>query len=276
VKLTGKCAAPQSHVQIDEATGKPMVSWEKVNGAKQYTVYRSTDKFSGFKKLGTTKTLSYIDTKAEVGKTYFYTVVANASSSKYSSGQSYPMGATAICAQPAVKITVGASGKPQLTWGKVAGAVRYEIWLEQAGAKELLAETTAALFEDETAYPGETKIYWVYAIDAQGERNGNWFVATATCAAPKLTSHLTDDGKPSGWWDEIEGATAYKVYRSTKSTSGFKLLEEIEAGLGSEFFIDDSAVKGKTYYYKVVAVCADESGEEVESPYSNTIKVKSK
>ena len=49
VKLTGKCATPVISVSND-AKGKPYITWEKVSGAKKYTVYRATSETGKYTK----------------------------------------------------------------------------------------------------------------------------------------------------------------------------------------------------------------------------------
>jgi fibronectin type 3 domain-containing protein len=59
----------------------------------------------------------------------------------------------------------------------------------------------------------------------------------------------------------------YVVYRSTSKSKGYKIIGESE----TLTYEDLTVAKGKTYYYKVVAV-----GENCESAQSSYAKVKSK
>jgi len=276
VKLSGKCATPEITAEINCSSGKPQLSWEKVTGAKKYTVYRATSETGAYKKLGTTTKLTYTDTKAAVGTTYYYKIVANASKSSYNSGYSNTVSCPASCAKPVVTASVAQSGAPMLTWKKVTGAAEYWILLDGEDGLEVLYKTDKTEFTDPTAAPGETRSYVVWAIHDDPLYNSPMTAVTVTaaCEKPALNSDFSADGKPAGRWDTVEGAVAYKVYRSTKKSSGFK--EVAELSTEGDFFIDDSAKKGKTYYYKIVAVCPDENGNEVESAFSNTIKIKSK
>lgn len=62
--------------KITSKGGKTTVSIKKVTGAQKYEVYRSTKKNKGFKKIGTTKSTTYVDKKTKKGKTYYYKVKA--------------------------------------------------------------------------------------------------------------------------------------------------------------------------------------------------------
>ena len=59
----------------NSAKGKVKLTWKKVSGVKTYTIYRSTSKNGTYKKIGTTKKLSFTDKKAKKGKTYYYRIV---------------------------------------------------------------------------------------------------------------------------------------------------------------------------------------------------------
>ena len=75
LKTATKLSAPSS-VKAKSAKKQATVSWKKVAGADSYTVYYSTKKNSGFKKLTVTKTSATVK-KLTSGKTYYFKVVAN-------------------------------------------------------------------------------------------------------------------------------------------------------------------------------------------------------
>ena len=52
------------------------LSWEKISGAKQYEIYRATSKKGTYKKIATTKSLKYTNTKLKKNKAYFYKIKA--------------------------------------------------------------------------------------------------------------------------------------------------------------------------------------------------------
>lgn len=69
---------------------------------------------------------------------------------------------------------------------------------------------------------------------------------------PKATtaSSLT---KVKVQWKKVNGALGYKVYRSTKKSSGYKAIATV-TGCNKVAYTDSSVTSGKTYYYKVQAL----------------------
>lgn len=67
---------------------KSKVTWKKVDGATNYTVYRATSKNGKYKQIGTAKCGSYTDKTVKKGKKYFYKVVANGSKKLFNSKKS--------------------------------------------------------------------------------------------------------------------------------------------------------------------------------------------
>lgn len=59
---------------VNSGKNTAKVTWGAVKGVKEYTIYRSTKKDSGYKKLGTTTKTNYIDKSVAKGKTYYYKV----------------------------------------------------------------------------------------------------------------------------------------------------------------------------------------------------------
>ena len=68
--------APVLAVGYSSVSGKPQLTWKAVPGATEYQVYRSTQQNSGYKKINTTTSTSYVNTGAKAGTTYCYRIVA--------------------------------------------------------------------------------------------------------------------------------------------------------------------------------------------------------
>ena len=184
------------------ASGQPVISWTKVNGAAQYEVYRSTNG-KNFSIVRRTAALSYTDTSAAAGTTYYYQVRAINGSVKsdFCAAQSIQYAVASLNA-PTMTLTSAASGQPVVSWTKVSGAAQYEVYRSTNGKNFSIVRRTAALsFTDTSAAAGTTYYYQVRAI------NGS--VKSAFCAAQSIsltvseyagecgsraTWRLTDDG----------------------------------------------------------------------------------
>ena len=273
VKATGKCAQPEITVEAN-ASGKPVVKWSKVSGAKNYTVYRATSENGKYTSLKTVTSTSYTDTSAKQGNTYYYKVKALASKSTYNGADSAIQSFTVACAQPALTVKVNATtGKADLSWKAITGAVSYDIYRATAedGEYEKLASQTAVTYADTTAAADTDYWYKVQTIAAKEEMNSALSAAKkihTTLAKPVVTFAIDEaTGKPMLTWEEVEGAVEYKVYRSSKSTSSYKAV----ATITELSYTDTSVAVAKGYYYKVLAV-----GENAKSAYSAYKKLTAK
>ena len=274
VRVKGVCAQPEfDDVYARASNGKPYLDWDKVSGAKKYYVYRVNEDGTKTRLTSTTKT-SYTHTKAKVGETYTYVVKAIASSSSRNSIYSQEVTCTAKLPRPVLKISrLSSSGKPELDWKNVSGAVGYQVWREAEDERAVLvAEVTKSSFVDETAVVDVEYEYEIVAVAADPKANSapsDDKETTPKCARPVASAQLVDK-KPMITWEEVDGAVKYYVYRSTSKSGTYKKIGTVYADEG-ESYHNTSAKKNTTYYYKIVAV-----SRETKSSYSSYVKIKSK
>ena len=269
-----KTAAPAapSVTAGNSSTGKPKLTWNAVSGAVKYEVYRSTRQNSGYSLLGTTTSTSYVNTGASTGTTYYYRVKAvnrNGMASGYSNIVSGKAKA-AVPAAPSVTAGNSSTGKPQLTWKAVSGAVSYRIYRSESRGTgySLLGTTNSTSYVNTGAAAGKTYYYRVKAVNRDGMASAysNIVSGKASLPAPVLNIGLSvSSGKPMLAWDAVPGATSYRIYRSTSRGTGYSLL----ATTTSTSYVNTSAAKGTTYYYRVKACNA--AGL---SPYSNIVSAR--
>ena len=269
-----KAAAPAapSVTAGNSSTGKPRLTWKAVSGAVSYRIYRSESRGTGYSLLGTTSSTSYVNTGAAAGKTYYYRVKA-VNRDGMASGYSNIVSGKAKAAAPAApSVTIGNSstGKPQLTWKAVSGAVSYRIYRSESRGTgySLLGTTSSTSYVNTGAAAGKTYYYRVKAVNRDGMASGysNIVSGKATLPAPVLNIGLSvSSGKPMLAWDAVPGATSYRIYRSTSRGTGYSLL----ATTTSTSYVNTSAAKGTTYYYRVKACNA--AGL---SPYSNIVSAR--
>ena len=129
VSQTPDLKRPTIKVTNVASTGKLKVTWSKITGAKQYKIYRATSKSGTYKLLKTQTGVTYTDTSASAGKTYYYKVVAVHSNTKANSAYSEIVSGVCDLKQPTIKVSVvTSSGKLKVTWNKITGAKQYKIY----------------------------------------------------------------------------------------------------------------------------------------------------
>ena len=266
-------AAPTVTMTYSDS-GKPKLTWNAVSGATSYRVFRSESRGTGYSLLGTTTATSYTNTGAAVGKTYYYRV--KAVNSVGTSGYSNIVSGKAKTAAPAApSVTAGNSstGKPQLTWKAVSGAVKYEVYrsTRQNSGYSLLGTTTSTSYVNTGASTGTTYYYRVKAVNRNGMASGYSNIVSgkakaAAPAAPSVTAGNSSTGKPRLTWKAVSGAVSYRIYRSESRGTGYSLL----GTTSSTSYVNTGAAAGKTYYYRVKAVNRD----GMASGYSNIVSGK--
>ena len=257
--------APTVRIGNSATSGKPMLTWNAVEGATSYRIYRSTSRGSGYSLLGTVTATSYTNTGAKAGTTYYYRVKAcnDAGLSPYSNIVSGKVkSVTPKPSAPVVKIGNSASsGKPMLTWNAVSGATSYKVYraTSQNGTYSLLGTVTATSYTNTGAKAGVTYYYKVKAVNSAGESaysnvvSGKVKSVTPKPSAPVVKiGHSATSGKPMLTWNAVDGAASYRVYRTTTKNGAYTVINTTKALT----YTNTGAALGTTYYYKVEALNA--------------------
>ena len=258
-------AAPVVKAGNSATSGKPMLTWDAVDGATSYRVYRATSQNGPCRLLGSVTTTTYVNTGAKDGVTYYYMVTAvnDSGESAFSntvSGQSKAV--TPKPSAPVVKIGNSAtSGKPMLTWNAVSGATSYKVYraTSQNGTYSLLGSVTTTTYVNTGAKDGVTYYYKVKAVNSAGESafsntvSGQSKSVTPKPSAPVVKiGHSATSGKPMLTWNAVDGAASYKVYRATAKNGAYSVINTTKALT----YTNTGAALGTTYYYKVEALNA--------------------
>ena len=260
-------ASPQ--IMITTESGRPKISWDAVNGADKYWVYRSVDGET-FDYYTRTDKPSFTDGSTSIGTTYYYAVkaVAVLGGRDVSSGRSTAQSIQCRTAAPSVSI-YSASGKPQLKWNAVSGAAKYWVYRSTDGVNFKYYDSTAKTSYTNTGALLGTKYH--YRVKAVAVVNGK-NVASAyngtkslftTPAAPGVSIYRVN-GKPQLKWSAVTGAAKYWIYRSTDGVN-FKYYDSTTG----TSYTNCIAASGTEYYYKVKAA-AVVNGKNVASDFSNT------
>ena len=217
------------------------LSWDTVNDATSYNVYRDSSL------IASPTTNAFTDTALADG-TYLYEVSAVDDAGESTSKAS--VSATVNNEPPAAPTNLSASvnqDNVNLTWDTVADATSYNVYRDSS----LIASPTTNAFTD-TALADGTYLYEVSAIDDAGESTSKASVsATVNNEPPSAPTNLTASVNADNvnlTWDTVNDATSYKVYRDSSlitspTTNAFT----------------DTALADGTYLYEVSAV--DDAGE---------------
>ena len=217
------------------------LSWDTVNDATSYNVYRDSSL------IASPTTNAFTDTNLADG-TYLYEVSAVDEAGESTSKAS--VSATVNNEPPAAPTNLSASvnqDNVNLTWDTVADATSYNVYRDSS----LIASPTTNAFTDTTLADG-TYLYEVSAVDDAGESTSKASVsATVNNEPPTAPTNLTASANADNvnlTWNTVADATSYNVYRDSS------LLESTTTNT----FTDTTLADG-TYLYEVSAV--DAAGE---------------
>lgn len=187
-----------------------------------------------------------------------------------------PMNAFGASKLPAPTVTlsnVSSTGKIKVSWTKVSGAYVYEVYraTSKNGTYKNMITKSSTSYINTSATAGKTYYYKVRAVSSGGTKGSFSSAKYRTCdlTRPEVRASNSSKGYPKLTWGKITGAESYKVYRATSKTGTYKLMKTTT----SKSYTNTSAESGKTYYYKVKAVC---SKSAADSAYSTVVSAKRK
>ena len=260
-------AAPDVTISNVASSGKIRLTWEPVEGAVSYRIYRATSKDGKYTLKYTSTGTGYTNTGAVVGTQYYYYVVA-VSAAGHESEPSDIVTRTCDMPRPVVTATNNEkTGKVLLTWEPIDGAISYNIYRstsKDSGFKKVYS-VTGTSYGHSSGTPGVTYYYKVVAVNANTAANSAASAVKARmvdCAQPTVTVAVNAQGKPQVDWKSVDGAVSYKIYRAESPNGPWRL----KYTSTSNSYANTGAEIGKTYYYKIKAVPAHNSGA---SSFSN-------
>ena len=243
-------------VQMETQGDKTVFSWKAALCEPEYILYRTTDGKT-FEKFASTK-----DTHISVPTTdiYGYAVMIGTMKMGSDNKEYYSLKMTnGTPVEPVVAGSVrGESGKPALSWFRLANVAHYEIYRAQGTSNDFakLYETKYLSYSNTSAVPGTTYTYKVRAIFKDGTASPFSDAVTITAVCPQVTKLAVggdESGRPLLTWAAANGANGYAVYRSESADGEFVKV----ASVSTTKYADTAAENGKTYYYYVIAVKND-------------------
>ncbi|WP_316636773.1 hypothetical protein [uncultured Ruminococcus sp.] len=226
-------------------------TWEPVEGAVNYRVYRKTPG-QGWTRIAEQTDTEYLDIDCQLNTAYIYTVrCVNEQGGFMSDYNKDGWKATYSGVEnPAFTEVKNEPEGIRLTWDAIDGVTAYRVYARGANGWDRLIETKDTTFFDDKIPFGTTRRYTIRAINDHGDfasdfNEQGWTITYTGVDTPQITSlESTADGVRITW-DPVEGAVQYRVFY--KGADGWERLAVTE---GTEF-VDISAQAGSTYIYTV-------------------------
>ena len=172
---------------------------------------------------------------------------------------------------PTLKVAVNSNGTFKMTWNKVSGAEKYEIYYKQVdGSYKLLKTVTGTSYTTVVAQYGKQYSYKMKAVKGSTKSDYSKVVNATNnkkLQTPTLKVAVNSNGTFKMTWNKVTGATSYQIY--WKQTDGsYKLLKTVTGTSYTSGF----AQYGKQYSYKVRAVTSKNSS--ATSNFSSVVNAK--
>lgn len=224
------------------------VKWSAISGATGYVVYRKTGSTGSFKAIKTItggSTVSYTDTSATTGTTYYYTIQATKSSGK----SLYNTSGKAIKRLANQKIASMSNINSGVTfsWNKATGAAGYYVYRKtETGSYTLLKKITSPTtlkYTDTTAVNGTVYYYKVVAY------SGNYTSSVTAMRIARLSTPTissvsnTSSNAMTVKWGKNSKATGYQIKYVNGTTT--KTVDVTSGSTVSK--VISSLTKDKTY-----------------------------
>ncbi len=267
------------------------LKWEAQKWVSGYRIYRadtSGGKYKMIKDIGSQKTTSYTDKNLQANGTYYYKIrayVKVGNSKKYSSYSNAFMGKTKLTTPSVTSVSSPSPVSAKLNWKKTVSATGYEIYRSTSyngkfTKVKTISKNTTVKYTNTNLTPNKTYFYKVRAYSKVGSSTKYSKFSAVTSVTPGFDTpeiHTIDSvttTKARLKWNQVDGAQGYRLYRSEKPGSGYKLVKTL-TGESKTSYSNTGLKKGKTYYYKVRAFVKSGSSYKY-SGYSDVWSVQTK
>lgn len=276
------------NLKIDSFTyNKIRMSWEKVQGADGYAIYRSTSsggKYSNVATVSASKSRSYTDLQVKIGSTYYYRVAGYkvVDGKKVFGGDSPTVKQKASLPLPVIsKVSSSSYNSIKISWGKVSGSSGYGIYRSTSAKGTYTRIGTAKggstnYYIDKKRSCGKTYYYKVRAYRTVNKTNyyGGYSDVKSGRSLPSKTTFYSNPVKKytsiTLSWKKAAGAQGYEIYRCTSYSGKYERVKTITKS-GTTKWTNSKLTSDKVYYYKIRSFCTV-SGTRVYSSFSLVIK----
>ena len=249
------------------AIGGIQITWNKVDGAVKYTVFRRKVGETNFTNIGTATGNTFLDKNVVSGTFYCYTVRAYNSADGYSAYVYANTSTRKYMATPKLTIIYNHQNGLAIKWNAVAGVTNgYRVYRRGAGQTTwTYLGTTKNLYFIDSAVKNKNGEYFRYTVIADGGYHSKFDTTglyLRRLANPTLNSATSTSAGITVKWGKVAGSSGYYVYRKTANSTWTRV--GVVSGVNNLSYLDKTAKKGTTYTYTVRAVY----GSTLSSYYS--------
>ena len=153
---------------VDNGANSINVTWSRTVDAQGYRIYRAASKDGVYKGIKNVSALSFIDTKLKPGVTYYYKVRAYKKVGGKTVFGTYSniVSRKAELNKPTVALRVKSESAIDLSWKRVSGATKYQIYRATSakGTYKRIKTVTGLKFADTKLAKNKTYFYKVRAV----------------------------------------------------------------------------------------------------------------
>ncbi len=249
------------------------VSWNKIDGASRYAVYRKASGDKSWTRIKNTTSSTFLDKTVKNNTTYYYSARAFNVTGDYSVYDSGKIVKIKYVSTPELTKISNVTTGIRIEWAKVAGASGYrvyrrddsvEYWTYLGTTKSLKYTDTSVKSNNGTGYS-----YTIRAVNGKDSGFDGVGLYTERLSDPVMKSAVSGKTGVTVKWGAVKGSQSYYVYRKTANSSWVRLATV--KGVNNVTYVDKTAKKGVTYIYTARAV----DGKHI-SAYSSTVSCKDK
>ncbi|RKX72955.1 MAG: hypothetical protein DRP87_19765, partial [Spirochaetes bacterium] len=166
-----------------------------------------------------------------------------------------------------------------LTWNATTGATSYELYRSENdiaptdSSTPTIVDISSPPYNDTSASPAVYYYYWVRARASSSDSTSDWSSSNdqgyRQLSAPVIYNYgFNSNAQAYLWWYEVEGATAYNIYRKQNSEADFSWL----GYANTTNYLDPVGEQADNWYY-IIAIKGDPINPTFSSATSNTVYV---
>lgn len=253
------------------------VTWDTVDGASGYEVWRSTSADGTYSKIATVDSTQYPDCGLQAGTTYYYKVLAYCAASNtttYGSLSGYATLNLPLEIPPTLSVAAVNYKSIRLSWPALPGVTGYQVYRAGSaeGAYSLVKTTTGTNFINTGLKTGKTYYYKARRYTKSGKTTTYGDFSDTVYATPTLSTVSNTSAavnKPKAIkisWGKVAGCKGYEIWSSTVADGTYTQIKSTSA----KYYTNTKLTSNITYYYKVRAY-AVVSGKRVYGDFSPAV-----